>query len=238
MDREQQGNWPTLLDLFGPDPPRKVWFGPVGDSELLVHACKEIQQYSSQGAWTAEHEAALMGQVTFLATSFRFHQWLEWPAVSKTQLHKNLQAMSDQVTHLRRLVLANPSAAEMASQHYPGSSDLFWELILKGLSQLATAFEASLADGDFQQKGRPKSSVNANVILVLDTRDLMGKSAGHLPGFSREIDASPGPLVRSVKAIYHYATGQPAKSFDRYIVQAERACKKNASMISETNLTV
>jgi hypothetical protein len=69
------------------------------------------------------------------------------------------------------------------------------------------------------------------VILVLDTRKLMEEFAGRRPGFSRETDASPGPLVRTVKAIQRYATGERAGFPDRVIAQAEQLSKKNANAL-------
>ena len=69
------------------------------------------------------------------------------------------------------------------------------------------------------------------MILVLKTRDLMEKFAGHKPGFCRETDATPGPLVRTVKAIHLYATGELPISLDCDIDQAEQLSKMATSSI-------
>jgi hypothetical protein len=222
--KKQQQTGPDLADLYGPDPPAKLlWLDPAGGEEFLVQACEEIQRYAAEVAWTPERKAHLMSKVKWLAISFRFHQWLEAPSVSKTNLSRYLRIVSDHVNGLCTMVRGREEAVEVASHHYSEGEERFWELILKQLPQLAAAFQASLADPDFRKKGRPRTSHNSNVILVHRTRELMREYAGRPPGFTRQ--GGPGPLLRTVKAIYEFATGQPAENFDRYIAQAEQLLK-------------
>jgi len=219
--------------LLEPDFKSKGWFLPRGDKESLEQACNEIQKFSRRKKWTPKHRTAVIARVNSLASIFLFFQWLEWmnPPLSKTDQRKGLREILAAIRHLQTLTVANRTTVVRALHGWREDQWPFFQLmLLGGLRQLDHIFEEALANDEFRRAGRPESSVSANLILVLRTRDLLEQFAGQRPGFTREkssrkINVKAGPLARTAMAVYQCSTGKPANSFDTYIAQAEQLSK-------------
>ena len=232
MGEQEQRPWPEWWDSLDEIDRKtgKPWC-PLGDEQSLKEVCEEVRRFSRQAPWTADRnaEAAAMGRN--IAFSFRQHVWVErtCPVPSRTEVRKGLQRISVALKHLRGLCEANMMSVIKASYQWPedGRGD-FVALMLNEIVSFEDAFKAALAKDEFQRKGRAESRRGPYLNLVMRAHALLEKFGGRPPGFGRETDATPGPLVRTVRAIYRYATGQPALSleFDRYIAQAERRSKR------------
>lgn len=234
IERDTYGHLVLLgVRLINADRLRRDFFPPIGDEQSLEKVCNEIRRFSRGVRWSDERITTLVATINDIASSFRQGEYLEtvWPAESRTELRHGLQKILAAIEQLERVVAANLRSLERAGHYYkdPGRRAEF-ACGMSDISGLRRPFAAALASHEFQRKGRAKSPVGAHVALVLSTRELMEHFAGHPPGFSRETDASPGPLVRTVKAIYLYATGKPPeRTFDSYIAQAEQLSKKKAA---------
>jgi hypothetical protein len=208
----------------------KPWC-PLGDEQSLKEVCEEVRRFSRQGPWTADRSAEAAARIRQIAFNFRQQVWVErtYPVPSRTEVREGLQRISVALKHLRGLCVANLMSLIKASYQWPedGRGD-FVALMLNEIDSFENAFKAALATDEFQRKGRAESRRGPYLNLVMDAHALLEKFAGRPPGFGRETDATPGPLVRTVRAIYRYAAGQPARpiEFDRYIAQAERRSKR------------
>jgi hypothetical protein len=205
---------------------------PLGDKQSLKEACEEVRRFARQVPWTAYRYAEAAGRIHHIAFYFLQREFAERPVPSRTKVREGLQKISDALESLRGLCLANPVSLIRASYQWPedGRED-FIERMLNEIDSFEKAFKAALASDEFQQRGRPKSRRGPYLHLVISAHGLLEQFAGRPPGFGLETDATPGPLVRTVRAIYQYAAGQPALpfEFDRYIAQAERRSKRSHS---------
>jgi hypothetical protein len=142
---------------------------------------------------------------------------------------RDFRKISVALESLRGLCLANPASLSKVCNQWPedGRED-FIELMLNGIKSFEKAFKAALASDEFQRKGRPESRRGPYLHLVISAHGLLEQFAGRPPGFGRETDTPPGPLVRTVRAIYRYAAGNRLApgEFDRYIAQAERLSQR------------
>jgi hypothetical protein len=207
----------------------KPWC-PLGDEQSLEEVCEEVRCFSKPVAWAADRKAEAAAMIHDIAFSFRQQAWVErtWPVPSRTDVRKGLEGISVALKHVHGLCVANLASLLIASDQWPGDRGDFIALMLNEIESFENAFKAALATDEFQRKGRAESRRGPYLNLVMRAHALLGKFGGRPPGFGRETDATPGPLVRTVRAIYRYATGQPALSleFDRYIAQAERRSKR------------
>jgi hypothetical protein len=207
---------------------------PLGDKQSLKEACEEVRRFARQVPWTAYRYAEAAGRIHHIAFYFRQRVFAErmYPVPSRTEVREGLQKISVALESLRGLCLANPASLSKVCDQWPedGRED-FIELMLNKIDSFEKAFKAALANDEFQKKGRPESRRGPYLHLVISAHGLLEQFAGRPPGFGLETDATPGPLVRTVRAIYQYAAGQPALpfEFDRYIAQAERRSKRSHS---------
>ena len=230
---QPERGWPRFNDLLDPSFRKKGWFRPLGGKGALQAVCNEVQRFSRRVPWTEERESAVIHQINGVAFLYRYCQWLEAmvPGVSRTVARKGLQkalAACERLLELRRVY---PLSWELARRYYPGESDEF-DLSLSRLLHLKHAFAAVLRSDEFSRRtGRAHSLVDANLVLVLSTRELLGHFAGRLPGFSREAEASPGPLLRTIDGLYYYANDRrlPRSFLYRYIAQAQQVSQQKVS---------
>ena len=216
---------------------QKSSWPPLGDDESLEDVYKEMRSFAKHAASTQEYMATVGPRIYRVASTFRFNQFFDSlnPAKSRTEVLKGLRRMLSALRRVDKLAAANLASVGLAATYCKGyPEDLealitFQTFMAHGFKELATYFEAALANDEFKRKGRPESHLTANTLLVLGTRDLMKDLAGRYPGCIRETDASTGPLVRTVRAMYRYATGKPAGSFNCYIAQAELAAREKGA---------
>ena len=235
MGEQDQTPWPKWWDLLDEIDRKtgKPWC-PLGDEQSLKEVCEEVRRFSRQVPWTADRNAEAVARIHDIAFSFRQQAWVErtCPVPSRTEVREGLQRILLALQHLRGLCVSNLTSVFRASDQWQadGRGD-FVALMLNEIDSLENAFKAALATDEFQRKGRAESREGPYLNLVRSARALLEQFAGRPPGFGRETDATPGPLVRTVRAIYRYAAGQPAQpfEFDRYIAQAERHSKRRHS---------
>ena len=205
----------------------EAWL-PLGDKRLILEVLNEIQQFAPGAPWTTKSMATAALMIIDIASSFLRHDWREenFPYPSRTEERQALRRISSATRHLHELLKANSRVVLQALRCWPKRGMWFYMTMHGGLPVFHDALATALGSSRFQRKGRAECTLNAHVVLVLRTRALMEHFAGRPPGFARETAASSGPLARTVNAIYRFATGEPAKSFDRYIAQAEQLSKK------------
>jgi hypothetical protein len=204
---------------------------PLGDKQSLKEACEEVRRFYREVPWTAYRYAEAAGRIHHIASYFRQRVFAEqrYPVPSRTEVRKGLESISAALENLRGLCLANPASLSKVCDQWPEDSrEDFIALMLHEIDSFEKAFKAALAGDEFQQKGRPESRRSPYLQLVISTHGLLEQFAGRPPGFGCETDTPPGPLVRTVRAIYRCAAGQPARPFEfgRYIAQAERRSKR------------
>lgn len=231
IDRETYAHLALMGVRLGANPDRLMrdFFPPLGDERSLGNVCNEIRRFSRGVRWSDERIATLVAMINDIASSFRQGEYIEkaWPAGSRTEVRHGLQKILAAIEQLEGVVVANLRSLEWASHYYKDPDQRALFVYTMAYLRLHRPFAAALASHEFQRMGRAKSPMGAHVALVLRTRELMEYFAGHPPGFTRETD---GPLVRTVKAIYLYATGRNReRSFDCYIAQAEQISKKKAA---------
>lgn len=225
-ERIMMGRWWTKIEK-NYEENGDAW-GPFGDKNLLEEVCKEIQQFSGDSHWTRERKAEAVAIINKIARDFILQVWeksIKRP-VPKGELRKKLEDIDEATVHLHDVMIRNfvqiielIPMPEMIKTMY-------------GIRQIRYAVATTLRTHEFTRRGRAKSELNAHVVLVLHTRSLMASFAGRLPGFGRKTDHSSSPLVRTVHAIYHYATGESVddagESFGQYIAHAERFSKNGS----------
>jgi hypothetical protein len=234
--RKQARRWSALEKSYEEN--GEGWL-PLGDKRLILAVLDEIEQFA-RAPLTTKRRATAALMIIDIASSFLRDDWFEetFPYPSRTEERQALRRISSATRRLHELLDANLGVMDKAMRCWPKRGIRFWAMMHEGLPVFHDALAAALATPKFQRKGRTESTLNAHVVLVLRTRALMERFAGREPGFARETAASSGPLARTVNAIYHFAAGEPAISFDRYIAQAEQLSKKMMiwrSVVPQTN---
>ena len=203
----------------------------LGDEQLLEDACEELRRFS-RSTWTPRRKAAVKQKIYSIVFQFRMRAWLDVPPRRRTEERRGLKKMLTAVKHLRSLAKEEASTLRRLGllSNLNGGDNSAAELS-DTVSRWERGLTAVLASHEFQRKGRPESPITNPLALVVRTRDLMEQTARRPPGFGRETDTSIGPLVRTAKAIYRYASGNKEfPSINWYIAQAEKLSKSKSTL--------
>jgi hypothetical protein len=212
---------------------------PCGDEQSLQAVCDEIMRFSGKGRWTATRQTTAKQMISDIAESFLQFKWGEsdQEPISQPEVTKGCKEVLTALKHAVDVANENAFSVIAAGKYHKRHRRVYADLIernafalsmVEQLCNLQKPFISALATTEFKRRGRASTGMSAYLYLVTATRDVTVRLCGRAPGFSRATDASSGPLVRIVGALYRYATGRdaPKSTFNQYIAQAEKRSKR------------
>lgn len=208
----------------------KSRWAPLGGVDSLEKACAEVRRFAQQIPWSKGRRLELENEVQKTAASFRFTQEVSACLFrpQRTEVRKGSRRILKALGHLERVVNHNwvsVCAAARRTGRLPTEWGDFERVMAAASISLGKPFKEILASAEFNRKGRAESPLSDKALLVVRTRNLMQHFAGRYPSFARDNCDLPGPLLRTVTAVYEYATGKSAGPFNCYIAEAEKAVK-------------